>query len=172
MRAVENFNPDLGNKFSTYAFKCLDGIKTKKIRYNSNLSLDLDISGFKNIKLLDVIEYQEKDYSEIIDIEYKRNKLLKMLRKEFREREKSIIIDYYGMNGKSKIYADIVKEKKVSTNTISKTKKRLRYLSDKFDYEYFRSSTLFENDRISKTNVVHNPVEDYVIWKISLEELF
>lgn len=57
LKAVEDFNPDLGYKFSTYANKCLLKIIRRKLDYNKNISLDQPTKNNddENINLLDTI---------------------------------------------------------------------------------------------------------------------
>lgn len=65
IKAVENYDPNLGFEFSTYATKCLYAINNHKLTYKAEISLDTPIkkSVDENINLIDTIE------DEGIDIE-------------------------------------------------------------------------------------------------------
>lgn len=63
IKAVENYDPNLGFEFSTYATKCLYAINDNKLRYKAEISLDTPIKNSldDDIDLIDTIEDEEID---------------------------------------------------------------------------------------------------------------
>ena len=63
IKAVENYDPNLGFEFSTYATKCLYGINNNKMTYKAEISLDTPIKNSVDdeINLIDTIEDEDID---------------------------------------------------------------------------------------------------------------
>ncbi len=69
LKAVEDFNPDLGYQFSTYANKCLLKILREKLDYNKEISLNqpLKTSDDENIDLIDTLLDESVDINQEVE---------------------------------------------------------------------------------------------------------
>lgn len=69
LKAVEDFNPDLGYQFSTYANKCLLKILRKKLDYNKEISLNqpLKNNDDENIDLIDTLLDESIDINQEVE---------------------------------------------------------------------------------------------------------
>lgn len=132
IKAVDTFDVNHGNKFSTYAIRCIDNellmyFRSKK-KQKSEVSLYEPIGVDKQgnqIHLFDVLENNEKDIGllgeERNQMELIRNHFMEILD----EREQYIILGRYGFQESGeKTQRQLAKELKISRSYVSRIEKK------------------------------------------------
>ncbi len=131
IKAVNTFNPDRGNKLSSYAAKCIDNeilmlLRSEKKR-NREISLYEPIGTDKEgneINLMDVIEMDDREISEQISVKEDMKKLYEAYEKCLSEKEKKVIRFRYGLFGNDEYtQREIAKALGISRSYVSRIEK-------------------------------------------------
>lgn len=140
IKAVESFDAGKG-RLATYACRCIDNellmlLRSKK-KTSKEVSLFEPIGQDKEgneIHLVDVIEQNQPDVVDAMEAQDNIRKLLKLVDECLDEREKEIIIQRYGLNGRAeKTQNEIGEQMNISRSYVSRIeKKALQKLRDKF----------------------------------------
>ena len=131
IKGIDTYKENKKVKLATYAAKCAENEILMYFRQdkknNKNVSLYEEISYDKEgnkITIMDILKTNDTDYIEDI---YKNDniKLLKEYINVLTPREKEIIEDRYGLNGKDELtQKDIAKKLKISRSYVSRLEKR------------------------------------------------
>jgi RNA polymerase sigma factor for flagellar operon FliA len=147
IKAVEQYNPNLGYTFSTFGSKKIYGAIIDSIRSEGSLSRSRDEDGNHFVKTtsidsedLDFVRYDESTSYDITSKEFLEDEDVRMLEEALlylSERDRNIITLYY-IEGYTDI--QISKRLKISTSLITKLKPKIleslrRYLNKKFSLE-------------------------------------
>lgn len=171
IKAVENFNPNLGYEFSTYAIKCLYGINNNKISYNSETSLYTPITNSEGdeINLIDTIEDEKIDVESEIMYSCLNDRIKSILNED---EYKVIKYKYYYELTLSKIQVLIDKSlgkvRKLKYNALRKIKndpdfqEYSDYEARQFNINYI-SAYDYSNPKVQTSNIA-NPV-----WRTILQ---
>lgn len=140
IKAVESFDAGKG-RLATYACRCIDNellmlLRSKK-KTSKEVSLFEPIGQDKEgneIHLVDVIEQNQPDVVDAMEMQDDIRKLLKLIDECLDEREKEIVIQRYGLNGRvEKTQNEIGEQMNISRSYVSRIeKKALQKLRDKF----------------------------------------
>ena len=131
IKGIDTFSPTKNVKITTYCARCIENEILMYFRKNNKYSKDVSINeaiGYdkdgNEIALGDILEVEDKDFSE--DIELKDNiKLLYKYMNVLTPREKKIIIDRYGLdNKKEETQKSISKKMGISRSYVSRIEKR------------------------------------------------
>lgn len=132
IKAVDSFRPDYGNKFATYAIRCVDNELLMYLRYKrkqrGEVSLFEPIGTDKEgnqIQLVDILEYHDKNVAD----EVAKKEQIKLVRARMSEvltgREAFIIRKRYAMDGEQEMtQREIAKELGISRSYVSRIEKR------------------------------------------------
>ena len=132
IKAVDSFRPDYGNKFATYAIRCVDNELLMYLRYKrkqrGEVSLFEPIGTDKEgnqIQLVDILEYHDKNVAD----EVAKEEQIKLVRARMSEvltgREAFIIRKRYAMDGEQEMtQREIAKELGISRSYVSRIEKR------------------------------------------------
>lgn len=146
IRAVETFDFNRGNQFSTYASKCIDNqIKMyfRKIKHSQNeLNLfdpiENDAEG-NTLTLADIFK-SDIDVEKSAELKINSEKLYRFLREELSEREREIICKRYGISNadgmvcKPMPQREIAAQLGISRSYVSRIEKRaLQKLRERFE---------------------------------------
>lgn len=142
IKAINTFRPEKGNKLVTYAAKCIDNellmmLRSEK-KKNREVSLNEPIGVDKEgnaISFLDVVEQKNEDVLENMEMKEDIQRLLSYVDTELTDREREIIIERYGLQGKkAKTQKKIGEEFGISRSYVSRIEKRaLGKLKKAFD---------------------------------------
>lgn len=131
IKAVNTFNPDRGNKLSSYAAKCIDNeilmlLRSEKKR-NREVSLYEPIGTDKEgneINLMDVIEMDEREISEMVAMKEDLKKLYEAYESCLSDKEKKVIRFRYGLFGNDEYtQREIAKALGISRSYVSRIEK-------------------------------------------------
>lgn len=110
IKAVNSFDCDKGNRFATYAAKCIENEILMYFRNNKKRSRDVSIYGpigidkeGNEINLLDVFETFDDDIIEKIEEANTLNRLGELMNRVLTDREKTILEMRYGLGGYEEI---------------------------------------------------------------------
>ena len=110
IKAVNSFDCDKGNRFATYAAKCIENEILMYFRNNKKRSRDVLIYGpigidkeGNEINLLDVFETFDDDIIEKIEEANTLNRLEELMNRVLTDREKTILEMRYGLGGYEEI---------------------------------------------------------------------
>ena len=131
IKGVDTFSPNKNVKITTYCARCIENeilmYFRKNNKYNKDVSINEAIGYDKDgneIALGDILEVEDKDYSEDIELKDNINLLYKYL-DVLTPREKRIIIDRYGLdNKKEETQKSISKKMGISRSYVSRIEKR------------------------------------------------
>lgn len=131
IKAVNTFNSDRGNKLSSYAAKCIDNeilmlLRSEKKR-SREVSLYEPIGTDKEgneINLMDVIEMDEREISELVAMKEDLKKLYEAYETCLSEKEKKVIRFRYGLFGNDEYtQREIAKALGISRSYVSRIEK-------------------------------------------------
>ena len=131
IKAVNTFNPDRGNKLSSYAAKCIDNeilmlLRSEKKR-SREVSLYEPIGTDKEgneINLMDVIEMDEREISELVAMKEDLKKLYEAYETCLSDKEKKVIRFRYGLYGSVEYtQREIAKALGISRSYVSRIEK-------------------------------------------------
>lgn len=161
LKAVEDFNPDLGYQFSTYASKCLMRITRRRSEYNQDVSLDEKIKNTDDdtLTLIDTIEDETIEISK--DLEHKdlADKVKNILNEEEYEIIKYIFFDELTISkisiikGKSRDVISLIRDKalrKLANNPYFK--EYSEYESSKYNISYLRAYD-YSQPKVQTSNI-------------------
>ena len=131
IKGIDTYSPNKKVKLTTYAAKCAENEILMYFRAdkknNSNISIYDEISYDKEgnkITILDILKTPDPDFTDEI---YKKDniKLLKQYINLLSKREKEILIDRYGLDGKDELtQKEIAKKLHISRSYVSRIEKR------------------------------------------------
>ena len=131
IKAVNSFDCDKGNRFATYAAKCIENEILMYFRNNKKRSRDVSIYGpigidkeGNEITIIDILKSPKPDF--LMELHTKDNiKLLNNYLKVLNNREKDIIKRRYGLNNtKEQTQKFIAKDLNISRSYVSRIEKR------------------------------------------------
>ena len=132
LKAVSTFDYNFGNRFATYAIRCIENEllmhfrKTKKTKMEVSLfePVGMDKEG-KQIHLMEVLLVDDVDVAKQMEINRDVAMLLKHMAKILTEREMLIIKKRYGLFGEREYtQREIAKELDISRSYVSRIEKR------------------------------------------------
>ncbi|MGN0452938.1 MAG: RNA polymerase sporulation sigma factor SigK [Ruminococcus sp.] len=142
IKAINTFNPDKNIKFSSYASRCIENEILMHFRNGKksaqdislNEAIDTDKDG-NPLTLIDVLAVEE-NFADELDNKLNIEKLSEYISSELDEREKTVIMLRYGLNGNEPLTQREVAEKLgISRSYISRIeKKALLSLRKKFEH--------------------------------------
>lgn len=141
IKAINTYNPDKSIKLSSYASRCIENEilmhfrNSKKSAQDMSLSDSIDTDKDGNpLMLIDVLAVGD-DFTEELENQINMSKLKGYIRETLDEREQTIIILRYGLNGKEPLTQREVAERlNISRSYISRIEKRaLSLLRKRFD---------------------------------------
>lgn len=141
IKAINTYNPDKSIKLSSYASRCIENEilmhfrNSKKSAQDMSLSDSIDTDKDGNpLMLIDVLAVDD-DFTETLENEINMSKLNRYIGEALDEREQTIIILRYGLNGKEPLTQREVAERlNISRSYISRIEKRaLSLLRKRFD---------------------------------------
>ena len=140
IKAVDSFNPGFGTRFATYGARCVQNeilmfFRSKKKQYSEvsiNDTIDIDKDG-NPLTYLDIISVEESIEAEL-DLKMHTEKLRRLVNSVLTEREKTIIVLRYGLNGyRPMTQREVAKYMKISRSYVSRIeKKALERLKEQF----------------------------------------
>lgn len=132
IKAASTFNPDYGNKFATYAIRCIDneilmyfrGKKKSKGDVSLYEPIGVDKEG-NQIHLVDVLDVEDEDVIDKIIKENQLRKVAEEIEKVLTKRELLIIKLRYGLGlEKSYTQKEIANEMGISRSYVSRIEKK------------------------------------------------
>ena len=132
MKAVSTFNYNYGNRFATYAIRCIENELLMHFRKNKKLKMEVSLfepigtdKEGKQIHLMEVLLVDEIDIAKQLEMHRDINLIKKNLDKVLDEREALIIKKRYGMAGeKEQTQREIAKSMGISRSYVSRIEKR------------------------------------------------
>lgn len=132
IKAVDTFRPEKGHKLSSYAAICIQNEILMYLRSGKKNALDIsmnepiDTDRHGNVlTLMDIIAVDDT-ISDDIDLSIKCSKLKQLINSELDERERSIIIRRYGLNGRKPLtQMEISKKMGISRSYVSRIEKKI-----------------------------------------------
>lgn len=132
IKAVNTFNIDKNNRLSCYASACIENEIRMLFRSEKKLGkecslyepLGTDAEG-NSIRLVDILEAEEKDIPEQLDLEADTKKLYSYMKNNLTRREQEILVLRYGLLG-SREYTqrEIAKHLGISRSYVSRIEKK------------------------------------------------
>lgn len=141
IKAINTFDCDKNIKLSSYASRCIENEILMHFRNTKKLSQDVSLNeaidtdkGGNPLTLIDILSVEE-NYADDLDIKVKSSKLMKYLKSELDERERTIIILRYGLSNEEPLtQREIAAKLNISRSYISRIeKKALSILRKKFE---------------------------------------
>lgn len=132
IKAVKSYMPDKGSRLATYAAKCIDNevlmlFRSRK-KFSREVSLYEPIGTDKEgneVRLLDILVYDQLDVVESLQIREDVQKLRDIFYKVLSERERDIIAYRYGLrNGYEFTQREIGEKLGISRSYVSRMEKR------------------------------------------------
>ena len=132
IKAVKSYMPDQGSRLATYAAKCIDNevlmlFRSRK-KFSREVSLYEPIGTDKEgneVRLLDILVYDQLDVVESLQIREDVQKLRDIFYKVLSERERDIIAYRYGLrNGYEFTQREIGEKLGISRSYVSRMEKR------------------------------------------------
>ncbi len=132
IKGINSFNLNKGTKLATYCARCIENEILMYFRNNKKTSqeisfsepIDTDSEG-NPLTLMDIIAVDDTIIDDI-DTKNKLIKLAKIINKIDDERDKTIIIKRYGLDGETPLtQKEIAKELKISRSYVSRIEKRI-----------------------------------------------
>ena len=128
IKGINSYNAEKNIKLSTYISKCIDNeilmyLRSSK-KLNSEVYLEEPIGKDKDdntITLKEVLENEDKPIEEEIELKLKIKKLYEKIKTTLKERERTIIEQRFGLNGKEpKTQNEIAKNMGISRSYVSR----------------------------------------------------
>lgn len=181
IRAVELY--ELGNgSFSSYVFATLKGLGTKRISYNTDISLNSPLSyEDEQAELIDTIEDEEANFENKLVEEKYYIHIRKQLKANLSREQFKVIQLLYGLGVEpktmqetadtlGKTYSQVRTIKDNAFKEIRKSKYFRRYYDEHYkNISFYRSSSYFDSFKSSRTNSISKPVEAAVINLMDFE---
>ena len=132
MKAVDSFRPEYGNKFATYAIRCVDNellmhLRSKK-RQRKEVSMFEPIGTDKEgnqIQLVDVLEFHDKNVADEVTKREQMKKICTCMNDVLSEREAFIIRRRYGIGGNQELtQREIARALGISRSYVSRIETR------------------------------------------------
>ena len=132
MKAVDSFRPEYGNKFATYAIRCVDNellmhLRSKK-KQRKEVSMFEPIGTDKEgnqIRLVDVLEFHDKNVADEVTKREQMKKICTFMNDVLSEREAFIIRRRYGIGGNPELtQREIARALGISRSYVSRIEKR------------------------------------------------
>ena len=126
IKAVKSYMPDKGSRLATYAAKCIDNEVLMLFRREVSLyePIGTDKEG-NEVRLLDILVYDQLDVVESLQIREDVQKLRDIFYKVLSERERDIIAYRYGLrNGYEFTQREIGEKLGISRSYVSRMEKR------------------------------------------------
>ena len=132
MKAVDSFRPEYGNKFATYAIRCVDNellmhLRSKK-KQRKEVSMFEPIGTDKEgnqIQLVDVLEFHDKNVADEVTKREQMKKICTFMNDVLSEREAFIIRRRYGIGGNQELtQREIARALGISRSYVSRIEKR------------------------------------------------
>ncbi len=142
IKAIDSFDAGLGTRFATYAGKCVQNEilmyfrSQKKFSMESSLNEAIEVDKDGNpLTIMDVMRVEE-DLVEQIDLKSQIDLALRAVERHLDEREKYIICQRYGLNGKEGItQREVAKKMGISRSYVSRIEKsaleKIRFFMEK-----------------------------------------
>lgn len=132
IKAVDTFRPEKGSRLSSYAATCIQNEILMYLRAGKKSALDIsmnepiDTDRHGNVlTLMDIIAVEDT-ISDDIDTSMKCSKLKQIVNAELSERERSIIIKRYGLDGKKPLtQMEIADSMGISRSYVSRIEKKV-----------------------------------------------
>ena len=134
MKAVDSFRPEYGNKFATYAIRCVDNellmhLRSKK-KQRKEVSMFEPIGTDKEgnqIQLVDVLEFHDKNVADEVTKREQMKKICTFMNDVLSEREAFIIRRRYGIGGNQELtQREIARALGISRSYVSRIEKSAR----------------------------------------------
>lgn len=141
IKGIDSFNPEKGIKLATYASRCIENEILMYLRSKKKTSLDVSLSEpfdtdseGNPLTLIDVI-YAEDNIADELDLKIKSEKVRKFVNLLKDKREKLIITERFGLDGREpKTQKEIAKKLGISRSYVSRIeKKALERLRNMFE---------------------------------------
>lgn len=132
IKGINSFNYEKGTKLATYCARCIENEILMYFRNNRKISqeisfsepIDTDSEG-NPLTLMDIIAVDDTIIDDI-DTKNKLKKLVEIINNITNERDKTIIIKRYGLDGREPLtQKEIAKELNISRSYVSRIEKRL-----------------------------------------------
>lgn len=132
IKAVNTFNIDKNNRLSCYASACIENEIRMLFRSEKKLGKECSLyeplgtdSEGNSIRLVDILEAEEKDIPERLDLEADTKKLYFFMKNKLTRREQDILVLRYGLLG-SREYTqrEIAKHLGISRSYVSRIEKK------------------------------------------------
>ncbi len=131
IKAVNTFNPDRGNKLSSYAAKCIDNEILMLLRSERKRSREVSLyepigtdKEGNEINLMDVIEMEEREISEMVAMKEDLKRLYEAYDTCLSDKEKKVIQYRYGLFGNDEYtQREIAKALGISRSYVSRIEK-------------------------------------------------
>ena len=132
IKAINTFNADKGIRLATYASRCIENEILMVIRgdkkYANEVSLEEPIGTDKEgneISFLDIVSQDDEDVVERVELSAQIKKMYKVLDRTLSNREKSVIMYRYGLEGfPEKTQREIAKMLGISRSYVSRIEKK------------------------------------------------
>ncbi len=132
IKGINSFNTEKGTKLATYCARCIENEilmyfrNSKKISQEISFSEPIDTDSEGNpLTLMDIIAVDDTIVDDI-DTKNKLIKLVKIINNITNERDKTILIKRYGLDGNQpQTQKEIAKELNISRSYVSRIEKRL-----------------------------------------------
>ena len=130
--SVDSFRPEYGNKFATYAIRCVDNellmhLRSKK-KQRKEVSMFEPIGTDKEgnqIQLVDVLEFHDKNVADEVTKREQMKKICTFMNDVLSEREAFIIRRRYGIGGNQELtQREIARALGISRSYVSRIEKR------------------------------------------------
>ena len=131
IKGINTFNREKNIKLATYASRCIENEILMSLRWDKKTASDvlfndpIDVDSEGNpLTLLDIIA-DESDIPDTIDLKIKAEHLMEHINAVLTPREKSIIFQRYGLDGKEeKTQMEIAQELGISRSYVSRIEKK------------------------------------------------
>lgn len=185
IKAVETFDYSKGYQFSSYAYKVILGTTRGRYDYNKHRSLDEPLNAYEGETTLgDILEDESSSFEdELIEDEFYLQ-IRAELEYSLTDIEYQVIRYNYGIGGDKKTLKEICKELNISDNKLRTSKERAlkKLRKNKFfkdfnkefdhDHSYIKSSSYFNNDRVTASKDYNSVVEQYLLRKEAAERQY
>lgn len=132
IKGVNSFKPEKGTKLATYCARCIDneilmhfrGAKKLSLEMSFDDPIDTDSEG-NPLTLMDIIAIDDTIIDDI-DTKNKLKRLIEIIQNMPEGRDKQIIIERYGINGKQPLtQREIAKKLNISRSYVSRIEKKM-----------------------------------------------
>lgn len=177
LKAIEKYNPNLGYKFSSFAYKYILNASRYRLDYFKNISIDKPLGNLGDLENMTIGESIE-DYSQNVEKTAENLSIDNKLRNILSDEEYSIVMLYfrYGYT-----YKEIAQKKNISTEVVSRIRRQAKRkimanpyfnsykeeLEKEKEISYLKAYNYF-NTRV-KSSEIHSPVWDIVLKRDRLE---